>query len=124
MTRAIQPLNALAAARALERPWTPVIAGHANGQEVRLAWLAGEFDRHRHPDSDEVFYVLEGALDLVLDDTTVHLAPGDLYVVPRGTYHQPVAPGAGARVLLINSAGARNTGEERTARTLDELEEL
>lgn len=124
MTRSGKPLNAIAAARALEQPWTPVVAGRANGQELRLAWLAGEFDRHRHPDSEEVFYVLEGELELVLDDSTVHLAAGDLYVVPRGTYHRPVAPGAGARVLLVNTAGTRNTGEERTERTLDELEEL
>jgi len=75
----------------------------------------GEFVWHRHDDTDDSFLVLEGRLRIQLRDRpNVELGPGDLYVVPRGVEHCPVADEE-AHVLLIEPAGTPNTGDAATA---------
>ena len=70
----------------------------------------GEFTRHSHPDTDELFLVLSGRLTIRLDDGDVTLGPGQLYVVPRGVHHQPVSDD-GAEVLLVEPSETVNTGD-------------
>ncbi len=82
----------------------------ANGQELRLARLHGEFHRHRHTEADEVFLVLAGTLEIRFDDGDLVLGPGELTVVPRGTFHQPIAREE-VHVLLFEPVGTRSTGD-------------
>ena len=70
----------------------------------------GEFTRHRHLETDEVFLVLSGSLTIRLDGDEVTLGPGQLYVVPRGVHHQPVSID-GADVVLIEPSTTINTGD-------------
>ena len=58
-----------------------------NDYDVRVVKVLGEFTRHSHPETDEFFLVLSGALTIRMDDGDVHLGPGDTYVVPRGRPH-------------------------------------
>lgn len=106
-------------------PWTPRLVAELNGQHVRLARLEGEFIWHHHADEDELFLVLEGAFEMHLRDTVQRLEAGDLFVVPRGVEHKPVAPEP-CTVLIFEPATVRNTGEVVNERTLeaDELERL
>ena len=104
--------------------WSPKLIAELNGQHVRLARLRGEFLWHAHAEEDELFLVLEGRLRIHLRDggpggaeRTVELAPGELFVVPRGVEHKPVADSETA-VLLFEPAGTVNTGDARDARTL------
>jgi mannose-6-phosphate isomerase-like protein (cupin superfamily) len=103
--------------------WSPRIVAELNGQHVKLARLHGEFVWHHHEDADELFYVVEGRLILQLRDREVILDPGEIFVVPRGVEHRPVAPEE-ARVLLFEPAGTLNTGNVREERTVDEPERL
>jgi mannose-6-phosphate isomerase-like protein (cupin superfamily) len=92
--------------------WTPKVVARLNDYEVKLAKLKGEFVWHDHPDTDELFLVLEGRLSIRLrdpDDRVVVLGAGQLYVVGRGVEHCPVADGDAA-VLLVEPAGVVNTG--------------
>lgn len=89
-----------------------------NGQHVKLAKLEGEFVRHRHDDADELFLVLDGHLDIELDEETVALDAGEFFVVPRGVEHRPVADGE-TEVLLFEPAGTENTGNADSERTAD-----
>ena len=61
--------------------WAPRIVARYNDNEVRLVKVEGEFMWHQHDDTDELFLVIEGALDIELRDRTVHLQPGELFVV-------------------------------------------
>jgi mannose-6-phosphate isomerase-like protein (cupin superfamily) len=70
----------------------------------------GEFTRHAHPETDEVFLVLAGSLTIELDDGDVVLGPGQLYVVPRGVPHRPRSAAA-ADVLLVEPSATVNTGD-------------
>jgi len=71
--------------------WTPKIIGELNGQQVKLAKLKGEFVWHHHENEDELFYIIKGQLIIELRDKTITLNEGDLYIVPRGVEHKPIA---------------------------------
>ena len=103
--------------------WHPRIIAELNGQQVKVAKLLGEFDWHEHKDEDELFWVIEGELIIRLDDGEVLLKPGELFVVPRGVRHQPVATEE-VHVVLFEPVSTVNTGEEKTDKTREELERL
>ena len=94
--------------------WSPKIVSAFNGHDVMVVKLKGEFVWHSHPDTDDFFLVLKGNLTIRLRDGDVHLGPGDLYVVPKGVEHCPVARDE-VHLLLIEPAGTPNTGDAATA---------
>lgn len=107
----------------IEELWSPHVAAELNGQHVKLARLDGEFDWHHH-DVDELFLVHEGEVTIRLrDDGDVHLAAGQLHVVPAGVDHQPVADEE-CRVLLFEPAGTLNTGNVESEKTVREEQRL
>jgi mannose-6-phosphate isomerase-like protein (cupin superfamily) len=67
--------------------------------DARVVKARGEFTRHSHPETDEFLLVLSGTLTIRMDEGDVALAPGDVYVVPGGRFHQPFA-GAETTFLL------------------------
>ena len=95
--------------------WAPRLAAHYNGNEVRLAKVEGEFHWHKHDDTDELFLVIEGELDMEFRDHTERMAQGDLIVVPRGTQHRPCARNGEVKLLVMDAEGTPNTGDEETA---------
>ncbi|MEO1731443.1 MAG: cupin domain-containing protein [Pseudomonadota bacterium] len=98
-----------------EEHWAPRLAARYNGNEVRLAKLEGDFHWHAHPDTDELFLVIEGELDIEFRDGTQTLSAGELIVVPRGTEHRPRARKGEVKVLVMDAEGTPNTGDEATA---------
>lgn len=96
--------------------WSPRVVAEMNDYQFKLAKLLGEFVWHAHADTDEAFIVLEGAMTLQFRDGDVRLAAGEMYVVPKGVEHRPVA----ARecwVMLVEPRGVVNTGEAGGAYT-------
>ena len=89
--------------------FAPRTVAEFNGHDVMVTKLEGEFVWHSHDDTDELFLVLDGELVIKLRDGDVTLRPGQLYVVPRGVEHCPVAEGE-VRAVLIEPAGVVNTG--------------
>jgi mannose-6-phosphate isomerase-like protein (cupin superfamily) len=96
--------------------WTPKIIGSYNGNDLMLVKVQGEFVWHSHPDTDDFFMVLKGRLTIKLRDGDVLLNAGEVYVVPKGVEHCPVAEEE-CHVLLIEPRGTPNTGDEKTAVT-------
>ena len=94
--------------------WSPRIVAAYNGNDVMLCKLKGEFVWHAHPDTDDFFFVLKGNLTIQLRDRDIHLGPGELYVVPKGVEHRPVAA-AEVHLLLIEPQGTPKTGDAATA---------
>ena len=95
-------------------PWQPRVVGQFNGHDLMVAKLKGEFVWHHHDDTDDFFLVLHGRLRLQLPDGEVVLNPGDVFVVPAGVEHRPVADEE-VHVLLIERKGTPNTGDPKTA---------
>ncbi len=94
--------------------WQPRTIGAFNGHDLMLAKAKGDFVWHRHDDTDDFFLVVKGRLVIEMRDASVTLGPGELFVVPRGVEHRPVAAEE-AHVLLIERAGTPNTGDPATA---------
>lgn len=94
----------------IDEPWSPRTVAILNDYDVRLVKVHGEFTRHSHPETDELFLVLNGNLTIRLDDREVALSAGQMYVVPRGLHHQPISP-TGADVILIEPSSTVNTGD-------------
>ncbi|MEP6619654.1 MAG: cupin domain-containing protein [bacterium] len=103
--------------------WQPRIIGELNGQQVKLAKFQGAFDWHHHEHEDELFLVLRGTFRMELRDQSVALSEGDMFIVPRGVEHRPVADEE-CSVMLFEPASTLNTGNVRTDRTIDQLERL
>ena len=90
--------------------WSPKIVGTVDDYEIKLARLDGEFMWHSHAEADELFLVIEGDLKIELRDRVIDLGAGELFVVPKGVEHKPVA-GADCKILLFERAGVVNTGD-------------
>lgn len=94
--------------------WQPRTVTQFNGHDIMVVKAKGEFVWHSHADTDDLFLVLKGRLKIELRDTSVELGPGELYVVPKGIEHRPVAAEE-VHVLLIEPIGTPNTGDKDTA---------
>lgn len=114
----VDPVSLDAVLSGIRQPWSPRTVATVNDYDVRLFKAEGEFTRHAHPATDELFLVLEGELTIRLDDGEVVLRPGELYVVPRGTAHQPFSS-TGASCLLLEPSGTLNTGDAPGPLTAD-----
>ena len=105
------PVDLAAACARLDEPWSPRVVAAMNDDRFKVARLEGAFVEHAHPDTDEAFLVIDGRLTIELEGrAAVELGPGQLYVVPRGVRHRPVAHGT-CHVLLVEPAGVVNTGD-------------
>jgi mannose-6-phosphate isomerase-like protein (cupin superfamily) len=94
--------------------WSPRTVAQFNDCDVMVVKVQGEFVWHKHDDTDDFFLVLKGVLDIQLRDRTVTLGPGQMYIVPRGVEHRPVANDE-VHLLLIEPTGTPNTGDAATA---------
>jgi mannose-6-phosphate isomerase-like protein (cupin superfamily) len=99
---------------AFDERWAPRIVAGYNGNDVMVVKVDGAFVWHSHPETDDFFLVLSGEVAIEMRDRTVVLGPGELFVVPAGVEHRPVARGE-AHLLLIEPKGTPNTGDPATA---------
>ena len=89
--------------------WSPKIIAQLNTYHLKLVKMKGDFVWHSHAETDEVFMVLDGIMEIQFRDGKVVLNAGEVFVVPKGTEHKPSAEGE-CRLMLIEPAGTINTG--------------
>ncbi len=90
--------------------WSPKIIAQIDDHQFKLAKVQGDFVWHCHPETDEVFIVLEGQLRIDFRDGAVILDKGDMLVVPKGVEHKPFAESE-CHVMVLVRAGTVNTGD-------------
>lgn len=108
-----EPVDLHAVLKTFDDLWSPRIAARVNDYDVRVAKVAGSYVWHVHDDTDEFFLVLDGLLDIAVrdpDERVVRLAPGQVFVVPRGVYHRPSSE-TGASIVLFEPSGTPTTGD-------------
>jgi mannose-6-phosphate isomerase-like protein (cupin superfamily) len=96
--------------------WQPKVIAEMNDYQFKIARLQGDFIWHDHKDTDETFIVLEGTLRIDFRDGAVHIAAGEMFVVPKGVEHKPCAEQE-VKLLLIEPRGVLNTGDQGGERT-------
>lgn len=94
--------------------WSPKIVGGFNGHDLMVAKVKGAFQWHSHTDTDDFFMVLKGRITIRLRGEDVVVNEGEIFVVPKGVEHSPMAEEE-AHILLIEPAGTPNTGDPATA---------
>jgi len=109
-----QSINLSQKLSAFTELWSPKIVAGFNGHDVMVVKVNGEFNWHSHPDTDDFFLVLSGRLTIQMRDGDVVLAPGEMYVVPKGIEHCPRADEE-THLVIIEPAGTPNTGDLETA---------
>ena len=112
-----RPINFQEKLTMFSEHWSPKIIAQMNDYHFKIVKVQGEFAWHDHPETDEVFIVLKGQLAIQFRDGNVLLKEGEMFVVPKGIEHKPVAEHE-CHILLVEPAGTVNTGEvvnERTA---------
>ena len=102
---------------AFSEQWSPKIIAQMNDYHFKLVRIEGDFTWHDHKDTDEVFMVVAGEMNIDFRDKSITLQEGELCVVPKGVEHKPFAARE-CQILLVERAGTVNTGDaggEQTA---------
>ncbi len=97
-----------------EDHWSPKIVGSFNGHDLMVVKVKGEFNWHSHDETDDFFQVLKGEITIQMRDKDVTLKEGEIFVVPKGVEHCPLAEEE-CHLLLIEPAGTPTTGDPETA---------
>ena len=105
------PINIKNKFSKIDEHWSPRVIAEMNDYQFKLARIEGEFVWHKHVDTDEVFIMIDGVMDIEFRDGKVSLETGDMYVVPRGLEHRPVAKKE-CKIMLVEPRGVVNTGDE------------
>ena len=118
-----QPLSPARIAASLTEFWSPRIIGEVDDAYVKVAKVRGALAWHSHENEDELFLVLKGSLKLDLESGVIELGEGEMYVVPKGVRHNPIAEQE-CHLLLIERKSTQHTGEEVTEKTKSVEEQL
>jgi len=110
-------------AASLTEFWSPRVIAEVDDSYIKVAKVQGTFGWHTHEGEDELFMVLEGRLRIEMEDRAVDLAEGELFVVPKGTRHNPVAEDD-CLVMLIERKSTLHTGDMVTEKTRSIAEQL
>ena len=102
--------------RLFDETFSPKTVANLNDYDIQVVKAKGEFVWHKHDETDDFFLVLKGLLTIQMRDGNVELGPGELFVVPKGVEHCPIAEEE-VHVLLIEPTGTPNTGDAGGALT-------
>jgi mannose-6-phosphate isomerase-like protein (cupin superfamily) len=93
--------------------WTPKIIAESNGQLVKIAKGSGELVWHQHENEDELFIVFKGRLTIQLRDRDINLNTGEMFVVPKGVEHCPMAE-PDTHFMMIEPSSTLHTGKDES----------
>ena len=110
-----------AAAANLPEYWSPRVVGEVDDSYVKVAKVKGSLAWHSHEHEDELFLVLNGHLRIEMEDRTVELGQGEMFIVPKGVRHNPVADDE-CEIMLIERKSTLHTGDVmvEATRSVDE----
>jgi mannose-6-phosphate isomerase-like protein (cupin superfamily) len=103
--------------------WSPRVVAEVDDAYVKVAKVRGSLAWHSHASEDELFLVLKGRLRIEMEDRSVELAEGDMYVVPKGVRHNPIAEEE-CHLMLVERKSTLHTGEVVTEKTRSITEQL
>jgi mannose-6-phosphate isomerase-like protein (cupin superfamily) len=118
-----EPVSPRQVAATLSQFWSPKVVGEVDDAYIKVAKVKGTFTWHSHADEDELFYVLRGQMRIEMEDKTVDLREGDMYIVPKGVRHNPSAAEE-CHVLLVERKTTLHTGDVVTEQTRSIAEQL
>ena len=106
----VNPINLEDKFNKLSKHWSPRVIAEMNDYQFKLVKIQGEFTWHDHPNTDEVFIVIEGSMEIELRSQKISLSAGEMFVVPKGVEHKPFAENE-CKIMVVEPQGVVNTGE-------------
>ena len=104
--------------------FSPKIVAELNGQLVMVVRCEGDkVPWHIHENEDEMFYVLEGEIDVLEEDDTTRVCAGEFYIVGQGIKHR-VLPYGHVKLMLFEPAGIAHTGKVKAEITREQYDWL
>jgi len=100
--------------------WNPRIIAELNGQQIKLVKVKGELIFHSHEDEDELFYVIKGKLKICFEDSEKTINEGELFIVPKGIAHKPIADNE-CWLVLFEPSGIKHTGNQHCQQTVSKF---
>lgn len=119
----LKALSPAQVAAGLDEHWSPRVVGEVDDVYVKVAKVQGTLAWHSHAEEDELFYILKGRLRIEMEQGNVELGEGEMFVVPKGVRHNPVAEQE-CHLLLIERKSTQHTGDTVTEKTRSLAEQL
>ena len=120
----MEPVNLKDKLALFSSHWDPKIVGELNGQHVKLVRVEGDkVPWHTHRTEDELFWVLDGELEIHERGGVTTLHPGEFCIVERGVEHR-VVPRGHVKIVLFEPAGIAHTGDVKAEITKDSFDRL
>jgi mannose-6-phosphate isomerase-like protein (cupin superfamily) len=110
-------------AESLTEYWSPRVIAEVDDSYIKVAKIEGSLAWHSHENEDELFLVLKGRLRIEMEDRSVELSEGEMFVVPKGVRHNPVAENE-CHIMLIERKSTLHTGDVATEKTRSLAEQL
>lgn len=107
----------------LTEHWSPRVIAEVDDAYIKVAKVEGSLAWHSHENEDELFFVLKGRLRIEMEHQTVELSEGEMFVVPKGVRHNPVAEHE-CLLMLIERKSTLHTGNVATEKTRSLAEQL
>jgi mannose-6-phosphate isomerase-like protein (cupin superfamily) len=120
VSKVVSPKNIAAS---LVEFWSPRVIGEVDDAYIKVAKVHGSLAWHSHDEEDELFLVLKGHLRIELETGAVELGEGEMFIVPKGVRHNPVAEEE-CQILLIERKSTLHTGTVTTEKTRSLAEQL
>ncbi|MCZ6671889.1 MAG: cupin domain-containing protein [Verrucomicrobia bacterium] len=118
------PINLKEKSAKLDEYWSPRVLGELDDSYyAKIAKLKGSLAWHSHDEEDELFIVIDGQLKIEMKDQTVELSAGDMYIVPKGVMHNPIAEEE-CSVFIFEKKETKHTGNTETGKTRSIEEQL
>jgi len=112
------PINFQKKYSKINEQWSPKVIAKMNDYQFKIAKIEGEFIWHKHDETDEVFIIVEGSMKIEFRDGSVNLKQGEMFVVPKGIEHKPIASKE-CKIINIEPSGTSNTGDTKSNRTVN-----
>ena len=96
--------------------WSPKVIAEMNDYQFKLVKIKGEFVKHQHSETDEVFIVMEGKMSIEFENETIEIKSGEMIVVPKGVTHKPFAEEE-CKIMIVEPRGVLNTGNTKSDMT-------
>ncbi len=110
-------------AESLAELWSPRVVGELDDSYVKVAKVHGTFGWHNHEHEDELFFILKGRLRIEMESGSATLDEGDMFVVPKGVQHNPVAEQE-CLIMLIERKSTLHSGNVVNENTRSLAEQL
>lgn len=103
-------------AESLTEHWSPRVIAEMDDSYIKVAKIEGSLAWHCHDNEDELFLILKGHLRIEMEDRSVELSEGDMFVVPKGVRHNPIAEHE-CHIMLIERKSTLHTGDVSSPKT-------